>query len=132
MLITRECDYAVRIIRALNDGQKKRVKDICDIEHVPQPYAYKILKKLESSQIVNSFRGVDGGYALAGNTKELTLYDVYVTIEGNGPITACLRDGFECPRNATGNECGVHIEFDDIQSIMIEALQKKTLSELFQ
>ena len=50
MLITRECDYAVRV-RARTGGRQERVsvRDICDKELITAPFAYKILKKLQKA-----------------------------------------------------------------------------------
>ena len=64
MLITRECDYAVRIVRALAGGEKLCVNQICEKEDLTPAFVYKILKKLEKKEIVKSFRGSNGGYAL--------------------------------------------------------------------
>ena len=47
MLITRECDYAVRVIRALSGEERLSVSDICEKESITAPFAYKILKKLQ-------------------------------------------------------------------------------------
>ena len=46
MIMTRESDYAVRILRALAGGEKMTVGRICEAEFVPVQFAYKILKKL--------------------------------------------------------------------------------------
>ena len=46
MLITRECDYAVRIVRALAGGEKLCVNQICEKEDLTPAFVYKILKKL--------------------------------------------------------------------------------------
>ena len=38
MLITRECDYAVRVVRALAAGGRMSVGDICDKEFITAPF----------------------------------------------------------------------------------------------
>ena len=32
MLFTKESDYAIRVIRALQDGGKKTIKELCELE----------------------------------------------------------------------------------------------------
>ena len=49
MLITRECDYGVRIVRALAKGEKMCVNQICEKEDLTPAFVYKILKKLEKN-----------------------------------------------------------------------------------
>ena len=64
MFITRECDYAVRVVRALWGESRLSVSDICEKEAITAPFAYKILKKLQKAEIVKGYRGVHGGYSL--------------------------------------------------------------------
>lgn len=47
MIITRETDYAIRILRSLADLQLKNIREISDEQLVPRQFAYKISKKLE-------------------------------------------------------------------------------------
>ena len=41
MFITRECDYAVRVVRALWGESRLSVSDICEKEAITAPFAYK-------------------------------------------------------------------------------------------
>ena len=49
MIITRETDYAIRILRSLADLQLKNIREISDEQMVPRQFAYKISKKLHDS-----------------------------------------------------------------------------------
>lgn len=64
MFITRECDYAARVLRALSGETRLSVNEICEKESITAPFAYKILKKLQKAGIVKGYRGVHGGYAM--------------------------------------------------------------------
>ena len=57
MVITRETDYALRILRALLDGKLHTAGQIAQDELLPQAFAYKILKKLEKAGLVEVVRG---------------------------------------------------------------------------
>lgn len=81
MLITRECDYAVRVLRAMAEEKRVSVNEICEKELITAPFAYKILKKLQKSGMVRGYRGVHGGYSLNCDLDQITLYDVYTTID---------------------------------------------------
>ena len=50
MLITRECDYAVRVLRAMAEEKRVSVNEICEKELITAPFAYKILKKLQNQE----------------------------------------------------------------------------------
>ena len=48
MLITRECDYAVRIVRALAGGEKLCVNQVCEKEELtPEEYRQKAQDQIE-------------------------------------------------------------------------------------
>lgn len=130
MLITRECDYAVRAVRALSDYQRKTVNEICVKEHIPFQYAYKILKKLEKSNIVRGIRGANGGYELSADLKVITLMDVIEAIDRNLLLNECLGCEYNCPNNAC-SECMAHSEFQRIQDVLVKELSSKTISEIF-
>ena len=61
MLITRETDYALRILRALAPGSCLTVGEIAEKESLPHKFTYKIMKKLEKAGIIRIIRGVNGG-----------------------------------------------------------------------
>ena len=100
MLITRECDYAVRVLRAMAEEKRVSVNEICEKELITAPFAYKILKKLQKSGMVRGYRGVHGGYSLNCDLDQITLYDVYTTIDPGMFIIDCLEPGYDCARTA--------------------------------
>lgn len=131
MFITRECDYAMRVVRALAGRERLSVNEICEKECVTAPFAYKILKKLQKAKIVRGYRGVHGGYSLNRDLDKLTLYDIYSAIDPDMFIIECLDPEFHCVRDGQdGIPCHVHHELADIQKEFCEMLKRRPLSEL--
>jgi Rrf2 family protein len=130
MIITRESDYAVRILRELAGGELKTVQSVCERENVPYQYGYKILKKLEKRGLVQSFRGANGGYRMVKDAGAITLFDVVTAVDGSLIITECLTHGFDCPQNRGLQKCKVHSEFERIQAALVDSLKEKSLAEL--
>ena len=131
MLITRECDYAVRVIRALSDEERLSVNDICEREEITAPFAYKILKKLQKAKIVRGYRGVHGGYSLKRNVSELTLLDVYQAIDSGMYIIECMNPKKKCCRDEKlEGGCEVHQELVRIQTNLQRMLSEKTQQEI--
>ncbi len=131
MFITRECDYAVRVIRALSGEGRVSVSDICERESITAPFAYKILKKLHKAGIVRGYRGVHGGYSLNKELEELTLMDVYSAIDPEMFIIECMNPEFHCIRDGQdGVPCRVHCELFEVQKELYEMLRRKPLSQL--
>lgn len=130
MLITRECDYGVRIIRALSKGQKMCVNQICEMEDLTPAFVYKILKKLEKKEIVKSFRGSNGGYALKRPVTELTLLDVYLAVEPDFYMIECMNPGKPCIHNSQDAGCMVHRELERVQKLLVDELAAHSIAEI--
>lgn len=131
MFITRECDYAVRVVRALNGENRLSVNEICDREDITAPFAYKILKKLQQAKIVTGFRGVHGGYTLNKKPDEITLLDIYSAIDPEMFIVECLNPKKPCQRHgADGKPCMVHLELEKIQNDLCASLKAKTMADI--
>ena len=133
MFITRECDYAVRVIRALAGEKRLSVSEICEREDVTAPFAYKILKKLQKAGIVKGYRGVHGGYLLKKDPGELTLFQVYNSIDPDMFIIECLDPNHPCLRDGQyGVPCQVHRELGEIQGELWRLLNRKTLKQILE
>lgn len=130
MFITRECDYAVRVIRALAGEKRLSVNEICEKEQLTAPFAYKILKKLQKSKIVKGFRGVHGGYSLNRQLDSLTLFDVYMAIDPEMFIIECMNPQSACGRNPQSAPCLVHEELAEIQRELWRMLRRKSLQDI--
>ena len=133
MFITRECDYAARVLRALSAETRLSVNEICEMESITAPFAYKILKKLQKAGIVKGYRGVHGGYAMNKSMTELTLFDVYSAIDPDLFIIECMASGYECPVDGRGDHlpCYMHRELCEIQQGVWKMLKRKNLHEVF-
>jgi len=130
MFLTKECDYGIRIIRALAGEEKKTVETISALEHIPNQYAYKILKKLEHAGFVRSIRGRDGGYQLAKPLSDITLYDIASAMNEKLFLFECLRKDNACSRNSPEQPCAVHVEFRRIQELLTLEMRRKTIEGL--
>ena len=130
MFLTKECDYAIRVVRELADLEIKPVRVICEKEHIPTPFAYKVLKKLDKAGIVKSYRGASGGYRLAKSPDSISLLDIVCAIDDHLFLNACLQDGHVCSRNEDGESCKVHMELEKVQAVVIEAFKEKKMIEV--
>lgn len=132
MLVTRETDYAIRILRNLSSCEKAPVSRICESENIPNQFAYKILKKLERANLVESFRGVNGGYRMTREACDLTLFDVLYAMDNKFLVIQCIDDEFFCANRAKeGHVCHVNAEMQRLQSVFEDEMKSKTLEDLF-
>lgn len=132
MLITRECDYALRLIRNLSTDDVTSISKIAKVEQISNAIAYKVAGKLERGGLIESVRGNRGGYHLTRGADKISILDVYKIMEPNGAINECLKEGVECPLNKGEQPCAVHYELERIQNVLFEELSRKSLLEVIQ
>ncbi|QNK41081.1 RrF2 family transcriptional regulator [Caproicibacter fermentans] len=131
MLITRETDYALRILRALSGGEHVTTADICKKELLPQQFVYKILKKMERAGLVLITRGKDGGCRLIKDLQTVSLFDLMEIMETDKSISACTQPGYPCAwRQKYGKPCMVHQHLQQIQRKLDDELKAFRLSKI--
>ena len=130
MIITRETDYALRILRALMDGQLHTVGELAQGELLPQPFAYKIIKKLCKAGLVQITRGAAGGCRLSADLSQVTLYDLLLALGEPSAIAACMEPDYQCPWRSSHGGCGVHCKLLEIQRKLDAELRAHTLQEI--
>ena len=131
MLITRETDYAFRLIRNLGTEEQKSISSIIEKELISSAIAYKVARKLEQAGLITSVRGNVGGYKLTRDPDQITLYDVYVIMNPDAAVNDCLREGAECPLNTEDSPCAVHYELERIQEALYAEMRRYSLAEIY-
>ena len=129
MHITQESDYAVRIVYCLAKcGTRRDARGISEEMCVTLRFSLKILGKLVSSGIVESYKGNRGGYELARPASEITLKDVIDAVEGPYRLSRCVGEGGagECNRGAAG--C---CSFQEVWRQVTEGVNAKLASVTF-
>ncbi len=92
MRLTHLADYAVVMMTAAarrEPGERLSAAELSSETGVPLPTAQKLMGKLASAGLLNSARGVGGGFALARPGHEISLADVIEAVEGPIAMTQC-------------------------------------------
>lgn len=124
MLITREIDYALRILRALADGKRLTTAEIAQGEQIPQQFAYKILKKLQKKEIIKIARGTSGGCVLNADLKTTSLFMIMNAMEGDLQVNSCMNSDYIC------SWCQAHEDTPCLANKYFTTLQEKLDAEL--
>lgn len=130
MVINREMDYAVRILRQLDRDGFMTAAAMSEREDVSLDFARNILRKLKKAGMVEILRGAGGGYQLTRSCADLTLWDVKQAVDPEPMMNRCMADGYVC-NGSCGNACAVHQECARIEAIMEAELSRKSLKEIF-
>ena len=128
MRITREADYALRIVAMLSsEGKQLDAKVISERNDIPYRFTLKILRKIVQAGIVKSFRGVNGGYVLNRKPSEITLREVIETIDGKIAINKCFENPENCRNSGT---CKVQKKLYGVQKIIASELEKISFEDV--
>ena len=128
--ITKAADYAIRAmihLACLPEGAVALRGDVARAYGIPSSFMAKILRQLVRAGLLQSSRGVHGGFALARATSEITLLDVVEAIEGPLALTGCCRGGSGC---AWTDECPAHPVWEHVQAGMADVLRAASLEAL--
>ena len=132
MLITKETDYALRILRALANGEMLTTATLAEGEQIPKQFAYKILKKLDKAGFVRILRGAEGGCFLTAELEKSTLYQLMQAMEEDSAVSTCMNPKYTCPWRSAhdGRICRTHLQLLAIQEKLDRELDSHTLQEI--
>ena len=131
MFLTKECEYGIRIIRALADGSQKTVKTIAAEELIPVKFAHNIVTKLERAEFLKGIRGRSGGVRLRRPLNAFTMVDIITAIDNNRCIGECLSEDSGCVfKSHPERPCTIHNELMWAQNVVMSALGSKTMDRV--
>lgn len=124
-------DYAIRIIGYLaqHRNQLMNANEMAEQLGITYQYFFKVAMRLKEAGLIESEQGRHGGYRLAKEAGDITLYDIVETMEGIICINRCLESDGYCSRLATPT-CSVHKILASLQSDIITILKNKKMSDL--
>ncbi|MFJ3481804.1 RrF2 family transcriptional regulator [Pseudomonas sp. NPDC090202] len=119
------------------DSREASVRDLADLQGVPQEYLAKVFTKLAKAGLVAATEGVRGGFRLGRPSDEITLLDIVTAIDGRKMIFDCRDIRGRCavfggcaPDWATAGTCGINAAMLTAQKRMEEALDQQTVLDL--
>ena len=89
--ISRLTDYGLlaTIYLVRKHGEVVSAREIAEFYHLPVPTVTKVLKTLHQGGLVQSHRGVAGGYSFDSDPEALTLGQMLELLEGPWDLTEC-------------------------------------------
>lgn len=130
MELTREADYAVRVVVELASRPPAAVvpsRTVAQRQQIPRAFLAKVVARLARVGFVKTFRGSGGGLQLARPPAEITLRQVVEAIEGPIRLNRCLREPGACPLQS---RCQVHGVWRRIQELLLRELDAVTIAQL--
>lgn len=134
MKLSLRGEYALRalIVLGLNHGKSVvRIQTISEQQNVPKRFLEQILNDLKSAGVVESKRGMAGGYRLSKPPDQISLAIVIRHIEGPLAPVSCVSEKFyarcTCPDEA---RCGIRSVMKEVRDAIVQILEGVTVAEL--
>jgi Rrf2 family iron-sulfur cluster assembly transcriptional regulator len=93
----------------------------------PRNYLGKLLQALAEEGLVESQKGLGGGFRLARDAKDISLLDVIEPIEHVSRWSGCILGWPEC---SEVNPCAVHDRWKAVRDAYLRLLRRTTIAEL--
>ena len=133
MRFTTQAEYglicAVHLARRAGEGPVA-AREMAEVEDLPADYTEKILRRLRQAGLVNSVRGVSGGFTLAHEPDEVSVKDVVVATEGTTFEVNCETRPVDDERCAKDHDCVIRPVWRALKERIDELLADIRLSDL--
>lgn len=133
MKLSTRSRYAARaIIEIAKQSSDKPItrKSICESQQISSSYLENILIILKNQGIIKTTRGPRGGYTLAKDASEITMYDIVSVFEGSISAVHCVDDPSNCERFGHCPTKIVWQELMDAQSTILKSFTIKKLVDI--
>ena len=130
--MTKQTDYGIVLLSRMARLPERQFNatELAAQTHLPQPTVSKILKILARAGLLDSHRGVKGGYTLARDPETISVTEAIGALEGPIGITECIDDTpGECSHEA---RCPVRGNWHRINEAIRQALDGINLAEMAQ
>jgi len=129
--ISKLTDYATVLLAELAKqpswDQRVSASDLADATGLELPTAAKILKTLARSGLIESVRGVHGGYRLAIAPEAMSVAAIITAMEGPIALTECGLEPGLCSRES---HCGLRGHWQRIGQAVEQSLTQLSLADL--
>ena len=126
--ISKLTDYAIlMMVELARDGEMLSAHALAERIHVEVPTASKVLKLLAGNELLESYRGANGGYRVSRTAAEISVAEVIAAIEGPIAMTECSVEEGLC---AQEDNCGLRSNWQRISLAVAQALRDVSLAEM--
>jgi Rrf2 family protein len=129
-------EYALRALIVLGldyleDDSVVRIQEISKRQNIPKRFLEQILNDLKSAGVLESKRGVAGGYRLKTPPDRITLAEVIRHIEGPLAPVSCVSERFyekcSCPNE---DKCAIRSVMKEVRDAIVKILEAVTVAQL--
>jgi Rrf2 family cysteine metabolism transcriptional repressor len=133
MRVSSKAHYGLRMMtefaRAYGAGPLS-LAEVARVEHLPLAYLEQLAAQLRRSGLIQSTRGVHGGYALARPPEQVSALEVIRSVEGEVSPVECVSSEYVTGSCAREGECASRGLWQRLKESIDAVLRQTTLAEL--
>lgn len=133
-MLSMKAKYALRALMVMARNEKKMLtsKAIAQVADVPQKFLENILQELKHHGLVDSKRGIFGGYFLAKPSSEIIVGDLIRMIDGPlAPIRCASVTAYQkCDDCPDENACEIRKTMVEVRNAIACVLDGKSIRDL--
>ena len=133
MRISAKGEYAAKAVLylSLKYPEVVTIHEVAKRHSIPVKYLEHILLALKKAGLLESRRGVRGGYTLARQPEQISVGEVLRVVDGHFSESSCievdLRNPYACPESET---CGLRQVWRDVQGAVEKILFETSFDEV--
>ncbi len=133
-MLSMKAKYGIRamMVLAANQGKMLPSKAIAKEADAPMKFLESILLEMRNQGLVESKRGIFGGYFLGKPSKDIMLGEIIRTMDGMlAPIHCASTTSYQkCDDCADENTCAIRHAMIEVRNAISDVLDNKTLADM--
>lgn len=132
MKLSKKTEYALRALTELAMNQEEgnlQAQELARREKIPVKFLEQILLALKKANILQSRRGVGGGYTLNRPAEQISLGEVVQLIDGPVVLLDCIAEEENCTC-AESETCGLKNVVLGVRDGMVQLLDEVSLADI--
>ncbi len=130
MILSKSCIYGIQAaiyVAAQRGTDYVAINRIAEQLNISFHFLTKVLQQLSKAGMMLSYRGPNGGVALARPSSHITLYDMVCAIDGSEMFTECM---LGLPGCGHAEPCPAHDQWTEVRTKFTQIAKRTTLAML--
>jgi Rrf2 family protein len=128
--VSAKLEYGLRAMILLGKNyniERLSLSDIAHSEKISKEFLAQLMLDLRKANLVESYKGVTGGYSLTKHPKEITLKEILEALEGPIQIIECIHETNLCEKQ---NLCLTKNIWEFVEIKILDLFNEITLQDL--
>ena len=130
LLFTKATIYTLHaLVELSNFNEPVDVSKLASLTDLPKAFLAKLLQHLSKKGLINSFKGINGGFVLAKKPNEIKIIDIFKAIEDKDTLVFyCSNEEERCIRK--NNLCKIRPFLINLEKEFLEIIKNYTLLDV--